>query len=409
VPRKPGDLLRDLAEGVRVVVRPARGALERGVEAHPPRGGLSHGAGPAPLGVAPALRQDVVEHVVDAHRAEQPLLGVDDRTGDEVVRREVARHVRQRAVGAQRVDVGVDDRADERGRRLAQHPLEVRGPEVAPGRRLVRRAHDVDLRGEGRREVGVADAGQRLGDGGVGRQDHRLGRHEPAGGVVGVRQQAADGPGLVGLHERQEPLGLGRRQLAEQVGGVVRRHRLEDVGGPLVLEPAEQLDLLVLAHLLEDVGEPLVVEGGGDLRAALARQVVHHPGEVGGAELLEDREQVRRALLVLGQREAADLVPVDLEHLAPTACAQPRPGDLAHRDAHDEPVTGALLLHGQVEDGDLLARREQRHAAVEQLSQHQRLAGALVEAAQADRARREHDGVGVDGGHPTDRHEDPPP
>ena len=93
-------------------------------------------------------------------------------------------------------------------------------------------------------------------------------------------------------------------QLAEQVGGVVGRHRLEHVGGALVLQAAEQLDLLLLGHLLEDVGEPLVVEGGGDLGAALAGQVVHDAGEVGGAQLLEDGEQVGGALAVLGQREA---------------------------------------------------------------------------------------------------------
>ena len=40
-------------------------------------------------------------------------------------------------------------------------------------------------------------------------------------------------------------------------------------------------------------------------------------GEVGGAQLLEGREQVRCALAVLVIGEAADLVPVDDQRLAP--------------------------------------------------------------------------------------------
>ena len=173
--------------------------------------------------------------------------------------------------GLERVGVGLDDAADQRRRRFAQQPLGVGGAEEAAGRGALRRPHDVDLRGQRRGQVGVADQGQRLGDGGVGQQDHRLGGHQAAGGVVGVGQQPAHRLGLVGLHQLEQPLLLGGRQLAEQVGGVVVVHRLEDVGGALVGQRGEQVDLVVLGQLLQDVGQPLVVERGGDLEAALAR------------------------------------------------------------------------------------------------------------------------------------------
>jgi hypothetical protein len=56
----------------------------------------------------------VVEDVVDGHRAEQALLGVDDRHRDEVVGRECRVTSASGQSGAERVDVGVHHRADER-------------------------------------------------------------------------------------------------------------------------------------------------------------------------------------------------------------------------------------------------------------------------------------------------------
>src|SRR3954470_15693212 len=46
--------------------------------------------------LAPVLGQQVVQDVVDAHRADQPALGVDDRGGHQVVGGEVAGHLAQR-------------------------------------------------------------------------------------------------------------------------------------------------------------------------------------------------------------------------------------------------------------------------------------------------------------------------
>ena len=102
-----------------------------------------------------------------------------------------------------------------------------------------------------------------------GPQDHRLGRHHAAGGVLDVGHQPPDVLGLLGLHQLEQRLGGLGRQLGDQVGGVVGGHLLEDVGGPLGVEVAEDLDLVLLGQLLEDVGEPLVVERRDDRGAPL--------------------------------------------------------------------------------------------------------------------------------------------
>jgi len=122
-------------------------------------------------------------------------------------------------------------------------------------------------------EVGIADPGQRLGHGGVRRQDHRLGGHQTARGVRRVAEQPSDRLGLLGVHATQEELRLGRVQHAQQVGGVVGVHGLEHVGGPLGVQLHQQDGLVVLGQLLQDVGHPLVVEGVDDFGAALGRQV----------------------------------------------------------------------------------------------------------------------------------------
>ena len=87
--------------------------------------------------------------------------------------------------------------------------------------------------------------------------------------------------------------------LGQQVGRVVWSHRLEHVSRALALKGRQDLDLLLFGQFFQDVGQPLVVERRGDLGSSLFGQVVHHTGEVGRAQLVESREQVRRTLGVL--------------------------------------------------------------------------------------------------------------
>src|SRR4051794_35858588 len=70
------------------------------------RGRRSRATGGLPgRALAPVLRQQVVEDVVDGDRTEQVVGVVDDRYGDQVVGSQVGGDLGQRAVRAERVDV----------------------------------------------------------------------------------------------------------------------------------------------------------------------------------------------------------------------------------------------------------------------------------------------------------------
>src|SRR3954452_2637730 len=89
---------------------------------------LSATAGP----VAPVIGQQVVEDVVDAHRAHETALRVDHRRGDQVVGGEVPGDLAQRSLRPERLEV-VEHTADQAGRWLAEQSLDVRQPQVAAG------------------------------------------------------------------------------------------------------------------------------------------------------------------------------------------------------------------------------------------------------------------------------------
>ena len=309
--------------------------------------GLSHlPAHPAP---APESRQSSGSRWSSTsstrHRAEQPVVLVDDRRGDQVVRGEVAGDLaRSVASGAQRVGVVLDDAAHQRGRRLAQQPLQVRGAEEPAGRRRLRRPHDEHLRGQGRRQLGVAHQRERLG--------HRRVRAagSPARRSSGRRQcsrrrSSADAP----ARPRRAPSAASSRSwsaaghLAEQVGGVVVVHRLEDVGGALVGERAQQARS----------GRPRAAPAGrrpaARRRAPAATSMRRLAGmscsdgsDVGGAHVRQHRQQRLGALARLGQAQPVHLVPGDLDQL-PTSATQPALVRIAEPGEH--PVAGAVLLH----------------------------------------------------------------
>ena len=104
--------------------------------------------------LAPVLGQQVVQHVVDADGADQAVVLVDNRCCYEVVGREVAGDSAAAGVSGDSGSMSVSAIAADEGRRgLAQQPLDVRDAEVAPGRGLVGRPADVDLAGQCRRDV----------------------------------------------------------------------------------------------------------------------------------------------------------------------------------------------------------------------------------------------------------------
>ena len=157
----------------------------------------------------------------------------------------------------------------------------------------------------------LAQAVDRFGCGERCRHRDELGRHDPAGGVLGIAQELLDLLCLVLLHEREDLLACRLGQVGDEVGRVVRAHLLEDVGSSSRLEVLEDLDLGVGLHLFHGIGDGLVVERGEDAGAILRRQLVDDGREVGRVELGQagvghaELDRCDRAL------DGVDILPVD--------------------------------------------------------------------------------------------------
>ena len=77
----------------------------------------------------------------------------------------------------------------------------------------------------------------------------------------------------------------------------------------------------------------------------------------------------------------------------------------ADEELADEPVAGAVLVHGDVLDGGVAAAVREGDPAVEHFGHHEGFRAALFEAAQIDQPGADDLGL-VDGGDPGHRHED---
>ena len=241
-----------------------------------------------------------------------------------------------------------------------------------------------------RRGPGVADPGQRLGDGGVGRQDHRLGRHQAAGRVVVVGQQPAHVVGLLRLHQLEQPLPARGGQLGEQVGGVVGVHRLEHVGGALVVE----------ARRGSRPGRPRAAPPGRR-RAARRRarrrprgaawcgQVVQHVGEVGRlAAPRTPRAAGRPAAGAAVDDQAPRALDVDEQRLAAAAHSGPLPG--CRRRTNSWVITQSRLRSApspRRRSWPCRSRRRSSTASVEQLAEDQGLGRAAARSGACSPAR----------------------
>ena len=117
----------------------------------------------------------------------------------------------------------------------------------------------------------------------------------PPAAVLGVAEQLLDLGRLVVLHEREDLLAGGLRQVGHEVGRVVGAHLLEDVGGSLGFEVLEHLDLRLGLHLLDRIGGGLVVERREDAGAVRRRELVDDRGEIGGMELRRGLRGARAA------------------------------------------------------------------------------------------------------------------
>jgi hypothetical protein len=86
-------------------------------------------------------------------------------------------------------------------------------------------------------------------------------------------------------------------EFREQVGRVVRIHFFKDVSGALTAKRGKNLDSVVLWKFLEDVGELFIVERDSEFLTTLRGELVHHVGEVGGAQIFHCCQQAVDALL----------------------------------------------------------------------------------------------------------------
>ena len=222
-------------------------------------------------------------------------------------------------------------------------------PRNRPVGRLHRRPADVDLGGQRGRELGLADAGQRLGDGGVRRQDHRLGGHHAAGGVLGVGQQPA---------QRAPPRRAPSARAASRPRPAAARRagrRRRRAASPR----ARRRRAPPRACRGSRPGRPRAAPRGR--RRASRRRARRRP-RAGASGDSSCRTVARSAALsfskvasrlaapwpvLLERRSRSTSRPVDGQRLAAAAQALARPPD--EQPGH-RPVAGALLLHADVLD-----------------------------------------------------------
>src|SRR5699024_10215967 len=175
-------------------------------------------------------------------------------------------------------------------------------------------------------------------------------------------------------------------------GGVVGVHDVEDVRGAGGVQPGHHLDADVLRQLLDDVRETLVGQLAGQLDAPLGRELVDDLGEVRRVQVLVRGGQQVRGLLRLGAVQPGDLGQLDGEgHAAADEPAQGgAPAPTAQVQAGDVPVPVAVLVQRDVQHRRLAAAVVQGHRPVQQLADHQQLAGALLEAAHVEHPGGDH-------------------
>ena len=194
---------------------------------------------------SPVIWQEVVEHVVNRHHPDESMLLVDDRHRDEVVAREDAADLGgatcRPLTGSRPWSMRVPRRSCGGYRSMRWKCTMPRNRPVG-GSYGGRVTHTAAPSAGGRSWRRMSASA--LGDGRVGRDDDRLGRHQAAGRVGAVGEQEAHVVGLFGLHELEQVLAALLGQLGDEVGRVVGLHLVEHVGGAVVAEPGEDVDLV---------------------------------------------------------------------------------------------------------------------------------------------------------------------
>ena len=150
-------------------------------------------------------------------------------------------------------------------------------PEI--GRQLLAGAQEID---------DVAD-GPMLGHG------DRVAPHQPAGGLLGIRERFLDRGAVVGIERAQHGALLLLLHVLDEGDRVVGLELAGDFGDLVRLELVEQLLAHPIVHLGEDVAVEQFGESGGERPPVAAVDQLEQIGDVGRVERLDqERARLRR-------------------------------------------------------------------------------------------------------------------
>ena len=216
----------------------------------------------------------------------------------------------------------------------------------------------------------------------VGGQDHRLGGHHAARGVVGVGEQPPHRRGLLGLHQREQ---LARP--ARRAGRAAGRRRRRGPSPPARRRRAPASSVPRMA-----IWSP----GGSSSRTSASRSSSRARGDLDAAACPAGRAgrwPGRRRASTRRRRSARRRPGPSAGRRTPSprpsrrsACSRLRARRPVDGDLGDLPVDG-LGLAPSPRRRRSPARRRTLHGQVEHLADDQRLGGALLEPAHVDAAR----------------------
>src|SRR6266403_1849576 len=102
---------------------------------------------------------------------------------------------------------------------------------------------------------------------------HRVGRHEPPRGVLGILEQLLNVLGLLLLHHLEQAFRLRGGELLDDLGRVIRRHLVEDPRDLELIEGLHELQQRLIVELREDLARALRGEQPEHGHLRLERQI----------------------------------------------------------------------------------------------------------------------------------------
>ncbi len=233
------------------------------------------------------LALDDLDHVVDRDDADEPLVGIDDRRGIEVVALELAGHLLLVLGGVHDVQVRVHDLGHGNVALAAKQTRQLDAAEDAK-----RGIDDEDLRERVRQIVGVARVVDDLADGPVGRDGDEIRLHEAAGGLLGIFEVALERDALAHRELAEDLVLVALLEVFENVGRVVGLELGDRPGEQLVRQRLRKL----VANAFLELGKDLVIEGRpqrlDERDALIGAEELDEVGEIGRGKILDEGRSV---------------------------------------------------------------------------------------------------------------------